>query len=114
MALPPARVDTGDAADWIEAQLQQPAPMATRLIFHTIAWQYFPAPIQHRARVAIEAAGDKATTDAPLLWFAMEADNSDAPGACLTLRCWPGNETYIAGRACFHGRWVDWALPSPT
>lgn len=114
MALPPARVDAGDAADWIEAQLDLPAPAATRLIFHTIAWQYFPAPVQHRARIAIEAAGEKATAADPLIWFAMEADGSEAPGACLTLRCWPGNETYAAGRACFHGRWVDWALPSPT
>jgi len=113
MALPPAIVDTGDAADWIEAQLALPAPAGTRMIFHTVACQYFPATAQHRARLAIEAAGDAATPAQPLVWFAMEADGTDAPGARLTLRCWPGNETHAAGRACFHGRWVDWALPNP-
>ena len=36
-------VDAGDAADWIEARLVTPEPGTLHLIYHTIAWQYFPS-----------------------------------------------------------------------
>ena len=37
-----------------------------------------------------------------------EADG-ETPGAGLTLRLWPGDLRLVLGRACFHGRWVDWS-----
>ena len=85
-------------------------PGQIHLIYHTIAWQYFPAETQATARAAIEAAGARATPDAPLAWFAMEAD-TESPGAALTLRLWPGDCTFQLGRVDFHGRWVDWRAP---
>ena len=102
-----AKVDRADAADWLQTRLSAPHPGATHLMYHTIAWQYFPPETQSRARSLIEAAGASATPDAPLAWFGMEADD-DAPGAGLTLRLWPGNRRITLGRADFHGRWVDW------
>jgi hypothetical protein len=107
-----APVDAGDAAAWIAARLATPVPGQIHLIYHTIAWQYFPAETQATARASIEAAGAQATPDAPLAWFGMEAD-TDSPGAALTLRLWPGNCTVHLGRVDFHGRWVDWrAIPA--
>ncbi|MFT6537468.1 MAG: hypothetical protein ACJAQU_002380 [Loktanella salsilacus] len=41
----------------------------------------------------------------------MEADGTDAPGAALTLRLWPGNVTVQLARIDFHGRWIDWIAP---
>jgi hypothetical protein len=110
LALPPQPVERADAADWLERRLAGPAPRGTcRLICHTIAWQYFPPDTDARARAAIEAAGARATPDAPLAWFGMEP-GGDGSGAALTLRSWPGGETLEAGRVDFHGRWVDWRL----
>lgn len=106
LALPTPRVDREDAADWLATRLT-PTPGHLHLIFHTIAWQYFPAAVQSRARALIETAGAAATTDAPLAWFGMEADGT-GPGAALTLRLWPGDVTLPMGRADFHGRWIDW------
>ena len=60
-----------------------------------------------RGRALIEAAGRKATGDAPLAWFGMEPDG-DSPGAAMTLRIWPGDITVDIGRMDFHGRWVNW------
>ena len=114
MAPPPAPIDQGDAADWIAGQLSQPPSAGTRVIFHTVAWQYFPEAAQDKARAALEAAGAQATPEHPLVWFGMEADGSDAPGAALRLRAWPGQIDTSVGRACFHGRWVDWTPPSAT
>jgi len=105
LALPPAPVDAGDAGDWLPARLH-PTPGQTQLIYHTIAWQYFPAPVQARLRDAIETAGKSAMPDTPLALASMEADGGD--GAALSLRLWPGDETLHLGRADFHGRWIRW------
>ena len=107
LALPPAPVDRMDAADWLEAMAPQ-AEGTARVICHTIAWQYFPESTARRARAAIEAMGAAATARAPVAWFGMEADGGR--GAGLALRLWPGDERLDAGRADFHGRWVEWRL----
>ncbi len=98
--------DKGDAIQWLAGWLA-PRPGHLHLIYHTIAWQYFPKDAQARGRALIEAAGAAATADSPLVWFGMEAD-ADCPGAALTLRLWPGDQRFAMGRADFHGRWVRW------
>lgn len=99
-------VDRGDAIDWLPARLA-PVPGQAHFLYTTIAWQYFPAEARARGTALVEAAGAAATPDTPLAWFTMEAD-ATGPGAALTLRVWPGNETLTLGRADFHGRWIDW------
>ena len=108
MALAVAPVDKGDAIDWLAGRLAAPWPGRMHLIYHTIAWQYFPTERQTRGRAMIEAAGAAASPDAPLGWLVMEADG-DPHGAALTLRLWPGDVCVGLGRAGFHGQWVDWA-----
>ena len=104
----PAEITQGDAIDWLEVRLKAPVPGTLHLIYHTVAWQYFPEASKKRGTALIEAAGAKVTPEAPLAWLSMEADGQ-SPGAGLTLRLWPGNATINLGRADFHGRWVDWA-----
>ena len=112
LALPPAPVDRADAVDWLGPRLAAPNPGHLHLICHTIAWQYLPAAARAKGAAIIAEAGARATADAPLVWFGMEADGH-APGAALTLRCWPGDLSLSLGRADFHGRWVDWHPPAP-
>ncbi|WP_137702895.1 DUF2332 domain-containing protein [Marimonas lutisalis] len=102
-----AAVDRADAIDWLEDRLQQPHPGALHLIYHTVAWQYFPSDAQARGTALIEAAGARATEDAPLAWLSMENDGDDI-GAALALRLWPGNTRHDLGRVDFHGRWMRW------
>ncbi|MFD2853815.1 DUF2332 family protein [Seohaeicola zhoushanensis] len=59
------------------------------LIYHTIAWQYFPAEKQAEGTALIEAAGAGATASRPLAWLGLEADGG-TEGAAITLRLWPG------------------------
>ena len=103
----PVKVAKGDAAGWITRQLAAPHSGQVTVVFHTIAWQYFPKSTQAAARAAIETAGAKAKANAPVAWLAMEADGR-ADGAAVTLRVWPGDKTLNLGRADFHGRWVHW------
>lgn len=111
IALQDAPVDRGDAIDWLQTRLP-PVAGHCHLIYHTIAWQYFPAPAQKRGRALIEAAGATATAQTPLAWLSMEADASNRPGAALHLRLWPGDLRLDLGRVDFHGRWIDWRGPS--
>lgn len=103
-----AKVDRGCAVDWLEQRLDAAPKRGMHLIFHTIAWQYFPPDRQARGTALIEAAGAHATRDRPLAWLRMEAD-PEARGASVTARLWPGDHHIPLGRADFHGRWVDWA-----
>lgn len=111
-ALAPAQIpDKGDAIDWLEPRLATPRDGYLHLIYHTIAWQYFPPAVQARGTALINAAGAWASDTAPLAWLAMEGDGK-TPGAALTLRIWPGDGAPIQlGRVDFHGRWMQWAAP---
>lgn len=105
-------VAAADAADWLRDRLAASRPGHVHLVYHTVAWQYFPP----RTGAAIEAmlaeAGASATVDAPLARFGMEADDSGEPGARLWLHLWPGSVIVQLGRADFHGRWVRWTAPT--
>lgn len=102
-----AEVDRGDASEWLAGRLAAPWPGRLHLIYHTVAWQYFPADRQARGRALIEETGAAATDGAPLAWLGMEADGV-AGSAAVTLRLWPGDLRLALGRADFHGRWVEW------
>lgn len=105
-----AQVHKSDAIDWLEERLATAQPGHMHMIQHTVAWQYFPAEAQARGTAMIEAAGARATSDAPLAWMQMETDGdvTGSVGAALTLRLWPGDITLHLGRADFHGRWINW------
>ncbi|MGM0559514.1 MAG: DUF2332 domain-containing protein [Pseudomonadota bacterium] len=108
MALQEATIDRGDAADWLEARLASGQPDCLHLVFHTIAWQYFPPERQARGRDLLESAGRTARADSPLAWLAMEDDGA-SHGAAVSLRLWPGDLRLNLGRVGFHGQWIEWA-----
>lgn len=111
LALPPNPVDAGDAAPWLAARLNKRHDGAVHMVYNTIAWQYFPDETKAACTSALAAAGSRATANAPLAHFQMEADGQ-TPGAGLSLRLWPGGEMMPMGRIDFHGRWLDWRAPS--
>lgn len=100
------KVDRADAAAWLDTRLATPTSGALHLVFHTVAWQYFPASTQSRALAALERAG----RHGPVARLAMEADGNRS-GAGLSVTIWPGGATIPLGRVDFHGRWVAWSAP---
>ncbi len=106
MTVANAPVERADAIDGLTPRLRH-IPGQLHLIYHTIAWQYFPPNRQALGRERITAAGASAARNSPLAWLGIEADGTE-PGAALTLRLWPGDLTVQLGRMDFHGRWIDW------
>ena len=98
-----------NAADFVEAELAKPqAAGTTRVLMHSIVWQYVPADQQARVTAAMEAAGAKATAERPLAWIALEA-NRTVHHHELVVRYWPGGGTARKlAHAHAHGAWVQW------
>lgn len=104
----PFRIEKADAADWVEEQFAAPGkPGITRVLAHTIVWQYLTERTKSRIRAAMERAGAEASAESPLVWLRMEAEGA-VSGASLTRTLWPGGETQTIGIADYHGRWVEW------
>jgi hypothetical protein len=98
-----------DALDWVLERLAaSQAQGVTRVIHHSIVWQYIPAGRRAAITKAIEAAGAKATRDKPLAWMMLET-NRDTFAHELTIRYWPGGDVAaLLGQAQAHGAWVEW------
>jgi hypothetical protein len=104
----PPQLDRGDAADWIEARLAEPqAEGTTRVLMHSIVWQYLGSERQARITAAMEAAGARATPERPLAWVRVEADRT-VNRHDISVRSWPGHDaTQLIGHAHAHGFWVE-------
>lgn len=96
-----------DAISFLTRRLQ-PQSGVTRVIYHTIMWQYLTADDQAKGKAMIREAGAAATNESPLAWLNAEADDLKLDGAAITLTLWPSGEVRNLGRVDFHGRWVKW------
>jgi len=104
-------IDAADAGAWLEKQLAASAPRVATVVAHTIVWQYFSKETAARAEAAINAAGARATSEAPFAWLSLEQYAQDqAPELRLTL--WPGGERALLARAHPHGAWLEWVAPT--
>ncbi len=109
----PVTLDAGDAAEWIEARLAEPQPEgSSRLVYHSIAFQYFPTASQQRVAAAIERAGERATEKAPIGWLRFER-TPDEQEPTLRLKCWPGGEDRLVATCHPHGATINWLGDAP-
>jgi len=101
------------AADFVEQQLALPqAEGTTRVLMHSIVWQYLPEDEKRRITVAMEDAGQRATPERALGWIALEG-NRVLLNHGLTLRHWPGSgEPELVAAAHAHGAWIEWRAAS--
>lgn len=102
------QLDAGDAADWLEARLAEPqAAGTTRVLMHSVVWQYLPDDTQRRVVAAMHAAGAAASEDIPLAWVSMEPERS-LHRHDVAVRMWPGEgaRCVVAGTQA-HGAWIE-------
>ncbi len=95
-----------DAADWVDQRLAAPQEAdTTRVVYHSIVWQYLSADTRARIAKAITGAGEGG---ARLAWIMLET-NRQTFAHELTVRFWPGGaEAVQLGAAHAHGAWVKW------
>jgi hypothetical protein len=106
----PPPLEQADAADWLERRLAL-ADGVTSLVYHSIAFQYFPPAAQARIIAQLEALGGQATPARPLAWLRLEMDdpaNPAMPSIRLTLWRGQGREEQLLGCAHAHGTFVQW------
>ena len=98
-----------NAADFVESRLARPqAAATTRMLMHSIVWQYVPDDQQARITAAMEAAATAATPDRALAWVRVEA-NRTVHRHELTVRYWPGGaEETLLARSHAHGASIEW------
>jgi hypothetical protein len=108
------QVDRASADEWLARRLAGPLPDGVTVVYHSIAWQYFPAEVARRARAAIEDAGARATPARRLVWLRFEHDlvfAGEGSGFSVDLVAWPGGAHRRVARADPHVRWVAPADP---
>ena len=100
-----------NAAAFVEAELARPQVAGTtRVLMHSIVWQYVPADQQARVTAAMNGAGAAATPERPLAWISLEA-NRVLHLHELTVRHWPGGgEPHLLARAHPHGATIEWLV----
>lgn len=100
-----APVDRADATTWLEQRLATPATGLTTVVVHSIMFQYLSADGRRGLISTLEAAGQRSTPDAPLVWLRMEPGGEYAE---IRLTTWPGGATRLLATSTYHGPPVRW------
>ncbi|MGI9351226.1 MAG: DUF2332 domain-containing protein [Rhizobiaceae bacterium] len=103
---PPA-LDRADASAWTESAFATTGqPEMLRVLFHTIAWNYFPQDTKDRITSAMEKAGSRSREECPLAWLSFEFDENSQP--LLMVKTWPGGEKRVLASADPHVYGINW------
>lgn len=103
------RVDRADAAAWLAQKLAARAQDAATIVYHSVFLQYPPREAREAIIAAIQEAGAKATTAAPLAWVRLEPEAvtdgvHNGLRFVIDLTTWPGGERRILGYTDGHVR----------
>ena len=100
-----ARVDQGNAPDWVESALADSVPGVATVVYHSIVWQYLSNVDRARFERVMAAAAEAATHNKPLAWLRFEPAGNVAE---VRLQLWPGRKDRLLARSGFHGKPVQW------
>lgn len=111
VAADPPPIAQGDAAAFVAAHVA-PEPGSCGVVFHSIAFQYFPADSRAAIAAHMDCVGAQARPAAPLAWLRYEMEDGRI-GALptLRLRLWRGGEPEdrLLAHAHPHGTFIQWA-----
>ncbi|MEO6629257.1 MAG: DUF2332 domain-containing protein [Aquihabitans sp.] len=93
-------VERADAVAWLQELLARPVSGVVTLVVHSIVFQYLSPTARREFLAVIDAAGSRATLDAPLAWLRMEPGGDQAE---IRLTTWPDGGSRLLARSSFHG-----------
>jgi len=101
----PPSLEKADAAEWVEKWFKpDDGEGAVRVLYDTIAWNYFPQVVKDRIKV-----GRLASERNPVAWLRFEFDEASDDGPFLTLKTWPVNgEPEVLASADPHVYGINW------
>jgi len=102
----PPQIVRATAPDWLAQELRTPKSGVATVVFHSLMWWYMSRAERDEVTAAIDAAGRRASADAPLAWLQLEPIDRDKPN--LALRLWPGGDETVLASAHGHGSEVWW------
>ncbi len=106
-------VEQADAATWLAATLDVQRVGQVTVVYHSIVMQYLDTVTREHFEDTLEAAGERATPEAPLAHLAMEPGlEQGRPMHALELTLWPGGRGRRLARVHPHGAEANW-LPCP-
>ncbi len=100
----PVQVDREPAAPWTKQVLSEPTPGQATVLYHSIVSQYLSDEERGAFHDNVQAAGERATEEAPLAWLRMEPGGERAD---VHLTTWPRGETRHIARVGYHGTPVE-------
>jgi hypothetical protein len=114
----PASVDRAPASEWLRRNLGHAGGVAT-VVFHSIVLQYMDEAEQRAVRDAIERAGGRATSEAPVAYLRMEPDEENPKIVEVRLTTRPGDarrgglgrtaeRDELVAHTGYHGNAVRW------
>ncbi|MGB5778392.1 MAG: DUF2332 domain-containing protein [Allopontixanthobacter sediminis] len=98
-----------DAGPFVDEMLTQaPEEGVTRVLLHSIVWQYIPPATRQHIEEAMASAARGATASSPLAWVSLET-NRETFRHELSVRYWPGGGAgQLLGCGHPHGAWAEW------
>lgn len=101
----PAEVEQAGASEWLARQLATPASGRCTVVFHSIIWQYLDDAERTAVLGLLDAAGERASSDAPLAHLELEPCEG---GFELALTSWPGGARERLADSSPHGAGIAW------
>ncbi len=108
----PPNLKKSGAGDWVDEVISDDSPQSiTRVLYDTIAWNYFPQTEKDRIIHRVEQVGASATPDSPFAWLKFEFDGDQGP--FLTLQTWSGDRSQdgvvrVLAKADPHVHTLEW------
>lgn len=102
----PLSVDRQAASGWLTPRLAEPRPGVLTVVWHSVCWQYLCPAEQEAVTALLHAAGDRATSGAPLVHLSYEPSPRGRPvGLEFPLRAttWPGATQAVLAEGGAHG-----------
>jgi hypothetical protein len=99
----PATVDEASLEEWLPLRLTEPRPGVATVVYHSVVDEYLEDEVRRSFHATLEAAGQRATADAPLAWVRLEPA-SKLRSHAATLTFWPGHQEYVLATSGAHGQ----------
>ena len=106
----PATVEALPASAFLQRELAAPVPGAVTVVWHSVVRQYLQRDERAEVERLIAEAGERATTDAPLVHLSLEPEKKAASTFRFLVEStsWPGGRPQLLAECLGHGPPVTW------